>query len=138
MMTDNKEKVLAHYEDYTHKVGEDNRATASRSTSIEFHYTKIILDKFIRKDSRILEVGCGTGYYGMYYADKCKEYVGVDLFPHHIEIFQQKIHESKKNNLSCVVGDATNLEGIENNSFDVVLCLGPMYHLPPIAKFSAP
>jgi ubiquinone/menaquinone biosynthesis C-methylase UbiE len=129
-MTTDKEKVLAYYEDYTHRAGEDNRAVSSRSASIEFYYTKVILDKFINKDNRILEVGCGTGYYGIHYSDKCNEYVGIDLFPHHIEIFQRKIHENKKNNLSCFAGDAANLEGIEDNSFDVVLCLGPMYHLP--------
>ena len=129
-MTTHKEKVLAHYEDYTGRGGEDNRATSSRSASIEFHATKVVLDKFICMDTRILEVGCGTGYYGMYYADKCKEYVGIDLFPHHVEVFQRKIHESGISNISCNVGDATNLEGIEDNSFDVVLCLGPMYHLP--------
>ena len=127
----NKAKILAHYEEYaTIAGGEDGRATSSRSASTEFHYIKKILDKFISTDNRILEVGCATGYYGMYYADKCKEYVGVDLCPNHIEIFQRKIHESGINNLSCNVGDATNLEGIEDKSFDVVLCLGPMYHLP--------
>jgi len=129
-MNINKDKVIAHYEDYTIRAGEDNRATSSRSASIEFHYTKKILGDYILKDSCVLEVGCATGYYGFHFADKCKEYVGVDLFPHHIEIFRRKITESGVTNLSCHIGDATNLTRIENNSFDVVLCLGPMYHLP--------
>ncbi|MCL2250184.1 MAG: class I SAM-dependent methyltransferase [Oscillospiraceae bacterium] len=129
-MITNKEKVLAHYEDYTNRAGEDNRATSSRSASLEFHYTKKILDDYIGKDSRVLEVGCATGYYGLHFAEKCKEYVGVDLFPHHIDIFQNKITESGTTNISCYVGDATRLDSIEDNSFDVVLCLGPMYHLP--------
>jgi ubiquinone/menaquinone biosynthesis C-methylase UbiE len=124
------EKILAYYEDYTLRAGEDNRATSSRSASIEFHYTKKILGEFINKDNKVLEVGCGTGYYGMFFADKCKEYIGIDLFPHHIEIFQRKIQEHGINNLSCCVGDATNLEGMDDSSFDIVLCLGPMYHLP--------
>jgi len=123
-------KVLTYYEDYTNRAGEDNRATSSRSASLEFHYTKKILDGYIGRDSRVLEVGCATGYYGFHFSSKCKEYVGIDLFPHHIEIFQRKIAESGAANLSCRVGDATNLDGIEDNSFDVVLCLGPMYHLP--------
>jgi len=129
-INNNKDKVLEHYEDYTNKAGEDNRAMSSRSASLEFHYTKKTLSEFIGDNSRVLEVGCGTGYYGMYFADKCKEYVGIDFFPHHIEIFNTKIQQSGISNLSCSVGDATNLESIEDNSFDVVLCLGPMYHLP--------
>lgn len=129
-MITNNDKVLAHYEDYTNRVGEDNRATTSRSAGLEFHYTKKILSEFVDKNSRILEIGCGTGYYGFYFAGKCKEYVGIDLFPRHIEIFQRKIDESDVKNLSCHVGDAVNLSEIEEGSFDVVLCLGPMYHLP--------
>jgi ubiquinone/menaquinone biosynthesis C-methylase UbiE len=125
-----KKKILAHYEDYTNRAGEDNRATSSRSASVEFHYTKKILREFIGKNDSVIEVGCGTGYYGMHFANKCKEYVGIDLFPCHIEIFQRKIQESGIKNLSCNVNDATNLKGIGDSSFDVVLCLGPMYHLP--------
>jgi SAM-dependent methyltransferase len=34
-------------------------------------------------------------------------------------------------NVRASVGDATNLYNIADNNFDVVLCLGPMYHLPP-------
>ena len=129
-MSTNKDKIIAHYEGYTSRAGEDNRATSSRSASLEFHYTKKALDEHVDKNSRILEVGCGTGYYGMYFADKCKEYIGIDLFQPHIDIFKTKIEESGAGNLSCAVGDATNLEGIEDGGFDVVCCLGPLYHLP--------
>lgn len=45
-------------------------------------------------------------------------------------MFNAKIKESDIKNLSCQVGDATNLENIENDSFNVVICFGPMYHLP--------
>lgn len=110
---------------------EDKRATLSRTESLEFHYTKKHLEGLISKADRVLEVGCATGHYGFYYADKCKEYCGVDIVPKHIDIFKEKISESQIKNISCQVGDATNLYGIEDNSFDVVLCLGPMYHLPP-------
>ena len=125
-----QENVLTHYQDYTLKAGEDNRATSSRSAGLEFHFTKKILEPYISKNTRILEIGCATGYYGFHFSNKCKEYLGIDLFPQHIEIFKRKIKESGITNLFCQVGDATNLTGIEDNSFDVVLCLGPMYHLP--------
>ena len=130
-MLANTEKVLSYYEDYTNRAGEDNRATSSRSAGLEFHYTKKALNEHIGKSSWMLEVGCGTGYYGMHFADKCKEYLGIDLFPHHIDVFKRKIQESGLENLSCRIGDARNLEGIADSSFDVVCCLGPLYHLPP-------
>jgi len=129
-MSANTAKVLSYYEDFTIRVGEDNRAIRSKNDSLEFHYTKKALSEHITANSSVLEVGCGTGYYGMYFADKCKTYVGIDLFPKHIEIFQRKIDEQGLNNLSCCVGDATKLVNIEDNCFDVVCCFGPLYHLP--------
>lgn len=110
---------------------EDGRASLSRSSSLEFHYTKKHLEGFIKKTDRVLEVGCATGYYGFYYADQCQEYLGIDIVPDHIRLFQQKIVESKIKNIACQLGDATDLNKIDGESFDVVLCLGPMYHLPP-------
>ena len=125
-MASNEDIIRAKYERYD----EDIRATSSRSNSLEFHYTKQAMSEFIGDDSRVLEIGCGTGYYGMYFAGKCKEYVGVDLLHAHIEVFQRKVSESGLKNVSCRVGDATKLDGIADNSFDVVCCFGPMYHLP--------
>ncbi|WMJ22157.1 class I SAM-dependent methyltransferase [Paludicola sp. MB14-C6] len=125
-MSSNQEKIV---ECYTGN-SEDGRQNYSRNDSLEFYYTKKHLDGLIKNTDRVLEIGCATGYYGFYYADKCKEYVGVDLMDFHIDTFNKKIRESGVKNLSCQVGDATDLENIANDSFDVVLCLGPMYHLP--------
>ena len=127
-MANNKDLILKQYGDGSK---EENRHKRSRASSLEFYYTKKHLEPFISKETRILEIGCGTGYYGMYYADKCKEYCGVDIVPSHIEIFRKKIEESGYCNLTCSVGDATDLTEIESNSYDVVLCLGPLYHLSP-------
>ncbi len=124
-MIADKEKILKRYE----KEDEDGRFLKSRNGSMEFFYTKKHLSDFITPDSRVLEIGCGTGYYGMYFADKCSEYVGIDLVPKHISVFNEKIAESNLKNVRCAVGDATDLHDIDDNSFDVVLSLGPMYHL---------
>lgn len=125
-MSSNEKRILEQY-----RLGkEEERARLSRSSALEFHYTKKHLEGFIKRTDRILEVGCATGYYGFYYADKCREYCGIDMVPEHIDLFKQKIAESQIGNVSCRLGDATHLEGIDGGSFDVVLCLGPMYHLP--------
>ena len=126
-MSSNQEQIIAQY-----SAGkEDERATQSRSSSLEFYYTKKHLEGLIQKTDRVLEVGCATGYYGLHYAAQCREYVGVDIVPAHIAQFEQKIKERNLQNVSCAVGDATELSGIADDRFDVVLCLGPMYHLTP-------
>ncbi|HIZ55268.1 MAG TPA: class I SAM-dependent methyltransferase [Firmicutes bacterium] len=125
-MSSNQDQV---FEKYRYKI-ENGRENSSRNDALEFHYTKKHLEGLITKNDRVLEIGCGTGYYGFYYADQCREYVGIDLFPPHIELFHQRIEERNLKNVSCQVGDATNLGHIPDSSFDVVLSLGPMYHLP--------
>ena len=71
-MASNENKLIQKYGD---GLKENTRFQKSRSTSLEFYYTKKHLSKYITMNSRVLEVGCATGYYGIYYADKCKEYV---------------------------------------------------------------
>lgn len=128
-MSSNQDKIFSKYSGTGGKI-DDGRENQSRSDSLEFHYTKKHLDGFIKPTDRILEIGCAAGYYGFYYKDKCREYVGIDLFPPHIELLNQRIKEHKITNMSALVGDAINLSNIPDNSFDVVLHLGPMYHLP--------
>jgi len=125
-MASNQDKIISHYSGYK----EDDRAKESRAAGLEFHYTKKILSKYITSKSQVIELGCATGYYGMFFADKCSQYTGIDISPDNIAIFQEKIVVEKMENVRAIIGDATALLEFSDNSFDVVLCLGPMYHLP--------
>ncbi|MDL2217878.1 class I SAM-dependent methyltransferase [Christensenellaceae bacterium OttesenSCG-928-M15] len=122
----NREKIISNYEGFD----EDKRAYGTRAEQIEFIYTKKLLDEFISPSMSVIEVGCGTGYYGFYLADKCRAYHGVDLTPKHIVQFQAGIDARGLTNLSASVGDAANLSDIADRTYDVVLLFGPMYHLP--------
>ena len=116
---------------YAEAVREDGRSTSSRANSLEFHYTAKLIRQYIDQGISVLEIGCGTGYYGVHFADKCKEYVGIDLSPECIDMLNSKIDSRQLKNVRAMVGNATSLDGIENSCFDVVMVLGPMYHLPP-------
>ena len=124
-MASNYDKVVSFYS----VSEEDDRWAQSRYAGLEFHYTKKLISGYINSESHVIELGCATGYYGMYFADKCAHYTGIDLTPEHIDVFNQKIADAGIKNISTAVGDATGLPETPDNSFDVVLCLGPMYHL---------
>lgn len=124
---ENKEKVIKAYA----SGNEINRAAEAGLYGMEFINTKKVLKSYITKDKRVIEIGCGGGYYGMHFADSCKEYVGVDLSPANVEVFQKLIEENGYEHVKAEVGDATDLCNVKDNSFDIVLCLGPMYHLNP-------
>ena len=127
-MSSNEEVIRQRYADSTH---EEERSTSSRANTLEFHYTAKLAGQYIDQATSVIEIGCGTGYYGVYFADRCGEYLGIDLSPESIELFNSKIGSLQLGNVRALVGDATKLDGIENSRFDVVMALGPMYHLPP-------
>ncbi|MDF2791718.1 MAG: Methyltransferase type 11, partial [Neobacillus sp.] len=110
---------------------EDSRLTTDNARRIEFLLTTRVLDNYIKPNQNILELGAGTGVYSFYYAENMFNVVATDITPKHIaQINQKLIHkDSPKLNLEAKIVDATNLMEFDSDSFDVVLCLGPMYHL---------
>ena len=127
-MSSNEEMIRQRYSE---SAREEERSTSSRANTLEFHYTAKLAGQFIGRATSVIEIGCGTGYYGVHFANKCREYVGIDLSPECIEMFNGKIESLQLSNVRAIVGDATSLDGIESSRFDVVMALGPMYHLPP-------
>ena len=81
-MASNEKLIIDRYSDANR---EENRALRSRSDGVEFHYTKKYICQFVTSQSSVIEIGCGTGYYGMFLADKCKSYLGVDITPNNIK-----------------------------------------------------
>ncbi len=124
-MSSNQDIVRKFYQDGK----EENRYQASRSVGMEFHYVKKFMGEYIKPDSDIIELGCGAGYYGMHFADQCANYIGVDMSPDNIERFRSHIEKAGVKNVTALKGDAMDLSDIKKGSFDVVMCLGPMYHL---------
>ena len=126
-MTHSRDSIAAFYKE----TDEDARAGQSRYAALEFEQTVRHLAGFIRPSSRVLELGCGTGWYALHFAGACKEYTGIDLIPQHIARMNEKARARGLRNVHGLTGDATRLTGINDHAFDTVLCLGPMYHLPP-------
>lgn len=106
---------------------EENRLLRSRECRVESETTIKYLSPYMKNNKSVLEIGCGTGYYGFYFAGKIKDYTGIDLSARNIRVFQRAINDLKVKNLSCEVGDALSLNQADN-TFDVVLNLGPLYH----------
>ncbi|MBU5591526.1 class I SAM-dependent methyltransferase [Clostridium sp. MSJ-4] len=118
------ESIINYYEAYD----EENRLTKDRAHKIEFITTTHFLDKYINKNSKILDLGAGTGIYSFFYAEKGVDIVSMDICPKHVSIMKDK---AKKRNISLNVleGNALDLNAFSEETFDMVLCLGPLYHL---------
>ncbi|MDR2686965.1 MAG: class I SAM-dependent methyltransferase [Oscillospiraceae bacterium] len=123
-MSTTQEKVRGFYS--RSPAREDARARKSRADGMEFRHTKLLLDPYITPDKDVVEFGCATGHYAEHWHGKCKSYLGVDITQENVDFFNAK----GLSNAHAQLGDATRCPEFPDGSFDVVLCLGPMYHLP--------
>lgn len=118
-----KDKYLReYYENYD----EDGRLL-TRHGHIEFITTMHYIEKYLRPGDVVLEIGAGTGRYSHALAGRGFAVDAVELIEHNIEIFKSKIAEDE--NISVRQGNAIDLSFIEDDTYDVTLLLGPMYHL---------
>lgn len=112
--------------EFYNKYDEDNRLK-SKTHLPEYLVTMEYIKKYLTRNSKILEIGAGTGRYSITLADMGFNVTSVELVPHNIEILKSKI--KPEHNISVYQGNACDLSFIEDNTYDIVLLLGPMYHL---------
>ena len=119
----NRKEIL---ENYYSEWNEDDRLL-SRFGQIEFLTTIRFIEKYLKPGAKILEIGAGTGRYSHYFARKGYIVDAVELVERNIEVFKQKTLPDE--NVTIVQGDAVDLHMLKDNEYDIVLHLGPMYHL---------
>lgn len=120
-----REEILDKF--YTEKCDEDTRLERSQHGQVEFLTTIAYIDKYLKPNDKILEVGAGTGRYSLYYADKGYDVTAIEYVWHNVEILKSKIKDNM--NIIAEQGDALDLSRFQDNTFDVTLVLGPLYHL---------
>lgn len=112
---------------YTNIYIEDERFNLDRSHNLEFLTTTRYIDKYLGENNRILEVGAGTGAYSIHYASKGYQVDSVELVDNNLNILKSKITDNM--NINAIQGNAIDLSMYNDNTFDVTLVLGPLYHL---------
>ena len=73
---------------------------------------------------KIADIGAGTGRYSVELCHRGYDVTAVELVAHNLEILRSK-HE----NIKTWQGDARNLHFLKDETFDVTLLFGPLYHL---------
>lgn len=111
---------------YTENCDEDSRLL-SQHGKVEFITTTTYIEKYLTKDSKILEVGAGTGRYSLYYASRGYDVTALEYVEHNLDILKNNIKDGMK--IKAEQGDAVDLSRYEDNTFDVTLVLGSLYHL---------
>lgn len=116
--------VVDSYENYK----EENRLTTNNARKIEFITTTRVLGEIIKTKSKILDCAAGTGIYSFWLADNGHNVTATDITPRHIEIINKTL-AGKTYDMDTAVLDATDMSYFADDSFDIVLNMGPFYHL---------
>lgn len=117
-------KIIESYENYR----EEDRLTTNNARRVEFITSLRAIKEAIPSKAKILDVGAGTGVYAFELAKEGHDVTASDITPRHVEVMKQKA-ASCDFAIKVQQGDATNLSQFEDGSFDVVLCMGPFYHI---------
>lgn len=114
--------IINYYNNYD----EDGRLK-KKNRLPEYITTMRYIEKYLTPDSKIIEIGAGTGRYSVALADKGYDVTAVELVPHNIDIMRKKV--KPEHNIKIYEGNACDLSFIDSEAYDIVLLLGPMYHL---------
>ncbi|MBQ3665776.1 MAG: methyltransferase domain-containing protein [Lachnospiraceae bacterium] len=117
--------MMTNIEKYYNKFNEDKRLLR-RHGNVEYvtsmKYIHDYLDE--EKQSRIIDIGAGTGRYSVALANEGYDVTAVELVKYNLGILK-----SKGANVKAYQGNALKLSRFEDESFDMALLFGPMYHL---------
>ena len=99
----------------------------SKHGQVEYLTTMRYIEKYLRPGMRILEIGAATGRYSHTLARQGYRVDAVELVQHNIDIFNSLTQPGEK--VTVRQGNAKDLHFFDDETFDMTLLLGPMYHL---------
>lgn len=110
---------------YYNKFNEDKRLTR-RHGIVEYETTMHYIKKYLKNfdEPKILDIGAGTGAYSIELANEGYDVTAIELVKHNLMTLK-----SKSDKVKASLGNALDLSKFNNDSFDIVLLFGPIYHL---------
>ena len=119
---------MNYLEEYYNHFDEEGRLL-SRHGQVEYLTTMRYIEECLKGIStpNILEVGAGTGRYSVTLAKQGRQVTAVELIEHNLEVLKSKLEGTEP--ITAFQGNALDLSRLSDNSFDLTMLLGPMYHL---------
>ncbi|QUW20502.1 class I SAM-dependent methyltransferase [Sporosarcina sp. Marseille-Q4063] len=95
---------------------------------VEFELSKRFMNRYIKPNDKVLDLGGGPGRYSLYLAQRGCDVTLADLSQENVNFAVNKAKELDLP-LKALQVDSRDLSTIEDGQYDYVLCMGPMYHL---------
>ena len=110
--------------------GQYDESVRESRTPLEFIRSRIIISRYLTPKMTIADIAGGVGAYSFWLAGLGHTVHLLDLSQKHIDYAVKRGSETNRL-ASCVCGDARDLP-YENESMDMVLLMGALYHLQDI------
>ena len=117
--------MMTNIEKYYNKFNEDKRLLR-RHGNVEYVTSMKYIHDYLddEKQSKIIDIGAGTGRYSVALANEGYDVTAVELVKYNLGILK-----SKGASVKAYQGNALKLSRFKDEMFDVTLLFGPMYHL---------
>jgi len=119
-----------------YEIFDEDARLRSQAAQVEFLTTVRCIEKYLKPGARILDVGAGTGVYSFYFAQQGYHVDALELADKNVRVFGEKLANWPKQasilgkmELTLRQGNAMDLSAYEDDSYDIVLLFGPLYHL---------
>lgn len=112
-------------EEYYNKFCEEKRLIRKYG-QVEYRTSMKYIHEYLNEfeNPSILDVGAGTGRYSVTLANEGFDVTAIELVKNNLGVLK-----AKKSSVKAYLGTALDLSRFKDNSFDMTLVFGPMYHL---------
>ena len=127
-LSEEESNVARHYDE---RVFTDELARLPQECPVELAVTQRWLGRVAKGGDLVAEIGVGGGHYTEFLARRgCRLHL-VDVSARLLEAVSQKLRKAglADSLAGCYHASGTRLKGFESESFDLVLLMGPLYHL---------
>lgn len=109
--------------DFYNKFNENKRLD-HRHGQVEFLTSIHYIEKYLADKDHIIDIGAGPGRYSLYLKEKGYDVTAVEYVRPNIGMLRAKDRQ-----IPIIEASAVDLSMLEDNSFDIAILFGPMYHL---------
>ena len=106
----------------------DNKYSHSRDFIERFEVWTQVIDRYSDPQYRVLDVGCGSGVFSFYAAERNASVVGVDGSREMIELCDRK-KNSLASNLTFISADMSSLSSVVRTKANLILCSSVLEYL---------